>query len=276
MGVSGQRRPRFTPGERTPVPIVQEARWAPEPVWTQRLEEKSVHMWKTLYTVKPGVKNSEVSHKQVICKRTQRSLKITQIRKVIQSTHSSSTFLKVRFNVILPSTPYFCLVGGPVLTLRSPRRNPSRTTTPCRRSLTVYSVYWPLYASGSFTHNYRTRHAVVITDQTSGQYSQDTAVSCHILPIHWPRSRCSIIRASGHTRAQRGFGLLKAFGPHAMNCDHKQNEQNKMMMEVCCRRFNKMFITADARNFTTHSHGHSFACDATDGSSSMNGSTLYR
>jgi hypothetical protein len=25
-------RPRFTPGERTPVPIVQEAGWAPDPV----------------------------------------------------------------------------------------------------------------------------------------------------------------------------------------------------------------------------------------------------
>jgi hypothetical protein len=35
-------RPRFTPGERTPVPIVYEAGWAPETVWrTQRLEEKS-------------------------------------------------------------------------------------------------------------------------------------------------------------------------------------------------------------------------------------------
>jgi hypothetical protein len=31
----------FTPGERTPVPIVQEAGRAPEPVWTQRLDEKS-------------------------------------------------------------------------------------------------------------------------------------------------------------------------------------------------------------------------------------------
>jgi hypothetical protein len=29
------------PGEGPPVPIVQEAGWAPEPVWTQRLEEKS-------------------------------------------------------------------------------------------------------------------------------------------------------------------------------------------------------------------------------------------
>jgi hypothetical protein len=29
------------PGKGPQVPIVQEAGWAPEPVWTQRLEEKS-------------------------------------------------------------------------------------------------------------------------------------------------------------------------------------------------------------------------------------------
>jgi hypothetical protein len=34
-------RPCFTPRERTPVPIGQEAGWAPELVWTQKLEEKS-------------------------------------------------------------------------------------------------------------------------------------------------------------------------------------------------------------------------------------------
>jgi hypothetical protein len=41
--VSVTPRPCFTPGERTPppVPIVQEAGWAPEPVCTKRLEEKS-------------------------------------------------------------------------------------------------------------------------------------------------------------------------------------------------------------------------------------------
>jgi hypothetical protein len=32
------------PGEEPPVPIVQEAGWAPEPVWTQRLEEKSFRL----------------------------------------------------------------------------------------------------------------------------------------------------------------------------------------------------------------------------------------
>jgi hypothetical protein len=43
-GVSGQRHGpgrALTPGKRPPVPIVQEAGWAPEPVWTQRIEEKS-------------------------------------------------------------------------------------------------------------------------------------------------------------------------------------------------------------------------------------------
>jgi hypothetical protein len=36
------RQPRFTPGKGPPVPIVQEAGWTPEPVWTQRLEGKSL------------------------------------------------------------------------------------------------------------------------------------------------------------------------------------------------------------------------------------------
>jgi hypothetical protein len=31
-------------GKEPPVPIVQEAGWAPEPVWTQRLEEKSFRL----------------------------------------------------------------------------------------------------------------------------------------------------------------------------------------------------------------------------------------
>jgi hypothetical protein len=31
----------LSPGKGPPVPIVQEGGWAPEPVWTQRLEEKS-------------------------------------------------------------------------------------------------------------------------------------------------------------------------------------------------------------------------------------------
>jgi hypothetical protein len=44
MGVSGQHHAPATflsPVKEPPVPIGQEAGWAPEPVWTQRLEEKS-------------------------------------------------------------------------------------------------------------------------------------------------------------------------------------------------------------------------------------------
>jgi hypothetical protein len=44
MGVSGQRHAPaalLPPGNGPPVPIVQEAGWASEPVWTQGLEEKS-------------------------------------------------------------------------------------------------------------------------------------------------------------------------------------------------------------------------------------------
>jgi hypothetical protein len=39
---SASRPGRALPlGKGPPVPIVQEAGWTPEPVWTQRLEEKS-------------------------------------------------------------------------------------------------------------------------------------------------------------------------------------------------------------------------------------------
>jgi hypothetical protein len=43
LGVSGRRhaRPRSAPGKGPPVPIVQKAGCASEPVWTQRLEEES-------------------------------------------------------------------------------------------------------------------------------------------------------------------------------------------------------------------------------------------
>jgi hypothetical protein len=44
MGVSGQRHAPAAllhPGKGPPVLIGQEAGWAPEPVWTQRLQEKS-------------------------------------------------------------------------------------------------------------------------------------------------------------------------------------------------------------------------------------------
>jgi hypothetical protein len=42
MGVSGQRHAPaalLPPGKGPPVPVVQEAGWAPEPVWTQRIEK---------------------------------------------------------------------------------------------------------------------------------------------------------------------------------------------------------------------------------------------
>jgi hypothetical protein len=39
--VSVTPHPHFAPGKWPPIPILQEAGWAPEPVWTQKLEEKS-------------------------------------------------------------------------------------------------------------------------------------------------------------------------------------------------------------------------------------------
>jgi hypothetical protein len=52
MGVSGQRHvpaALYPPEKGPPVPIVQEAGWVPEPVWTQRLDEK-------LFRLCPGLK----------------------------------------------------------------------------------------------------------------------------------------------------------------------------------------------------------------------------
>jgi uncharacterized membrane protein len=46
-GVNGQRQAPaalLPPGKGPPVPIGQEAGWATEPVWTQRLEEKSFRL----------------------------------------------------------------------------------------------------------------------------------------------------------------------------------------------------------------------------------------
>jgi hypothetical protein len=46
-GVSGQRHAPtalYPRGKEPPVPIVQEAGWAPEPSWTQRLQEKSFRL----------------------------------------------------------------------------------------------------------------------------------------------------------------------------------------------------------------------------------------
>jgi hypothetical protein len=44
MGVSGEPHALaalYPQGKDPPIPIGQEAGWAPEPVWTQRLQEKS-------------------------------------------------------------------------------------------------------------------------------------------------------------------------------------------------------------------------------------------
>jgi hypothetical protein len=47
MGVSGQHHAPaalLPPGKGPPVPSGQEAGWAPEPVWIQRLEEKDTRI----------------------------------------------------------------------------------------------------------------------------------------------------------------------------------------------------------------------------------------
>jgi hypothetical protein len=56
MGMNGQRHApaAFTPRKGSPVPIVQDAGWAPEPVWTQRLEEKSFRLCPGIELRSPG------------------------------------------------------------------------------------------------------------------------------------------------------------------------------------------------------------------------------
>jgi hypothetical protein len=45
------------PGKGRPVPIVQEAGWAPEPVWTQRLQEKSFRLCRRSNLDRPVVQS---------------------------------------------------------------------------------------------------------------------------------------------------------------------------------------------------------------------------
>jgi hypothetical protein len=57
MGMSGQRHaPRaLALGKGPPLPIVQGAGWAPEPVWTQRLEENSFRLYRASNLDRPVV-----------------------------------------------------------------------------------------------------------------------------------------------------------------------------------------------------------------------------
>jgi hypothetical protein len=45
----------LAPGKEPPVPIVHEVGWSPEPVWTQRLEEKSFRLWRGSILDRPVV-----------------------------------------------------------------------------------------------------------------------------------------------------------------------------------------------------------------------------
>jgi hypothetical protein len=71
-------RPRFTPGERTPVPIVLEAGWAPELVWTQRLEEKFFAGDRTL-VVQSVVRHSLTELKREVISSSEISVKTAEI-----------------------------------------------------------------------------------------------------------------------------------------------------------------------------------------------------
>jgi hypothetical protein len=58
--MSGQRHAPaalLPPGRGPPVPILQEAGWAPEPVWTKRLEEKSFRLCRGSNLDRPAVQS---------------------------------------------------------------------------------------------------------------------------------------------------------------------------------------------------------------------------
>jgi hypothetical protein len=50
----------LSPGKGPPVPIVQEAGWAPEPVWTQRLEKKFFRLCRRSNPDRPVVQHSNI------------------------------------------------------------------------------------------------------------------------------------------------------------------------------------------------------------------------
>jgi hypothetical protein len=58
--VSVTPQPRFTPQKAPSVPIVQEAGWAPEPVWTRRLEEKSFRLCRGSNLKAENVKSQDI------------------------------------------------------------------------------------------------------------------------------------------------------------------------------------------------------------------------
>jgi hypothetical protein len=49
----------LAPRKGPPVPIVQEAGWVPETIWTQRLEEKSIHLCRESNLDRPVVQPSK-------------------------------------------------------------------------------------------------------------------------------------------------------------------------------------------------------------------------
>jgi hypothetical protein len=59
---SASRPGRFTSGERSPVPIGEEAGWAPEPVWTLYNTEKTLApIGNRILAIQPVAKQTELS-----------------------------------------------------------------------------------------------------------------------------------------------------------------------------------------------------------------------
>jgi hypothetical protein len=83
MGVSGQLHAPASlyPGKGPPVPIVQEAGWAPEPVWTLLLKLKKKSNSHLTFNVKN--KGKHITVKLVMCQHITNLMKLLSVARLI-------------------------------------------------------------------------------------------------------------------------------------------------------------------------------------------------
>jgi hypothetical protein len=117
MGEWSASRPgrALAPGIAPPVPIVQEAGWATEPAWTQRLEEKSFRLCRgsnldcpvvqPVYTILAELPGSVTGSTESKCGLLKRRTKTTELR-------MTSSFIMIHVNLpaaLTISNPAFCI-----------------------------------------------------------------------------------------------------------------------------------------------------------------------
>jgi hypothetical protein len=149
------------PGKEPPVPLGQEARWAPEPVWTQGLEEKSsAPVWDRTPIVQPVVRH---------CTSWAASLANTEVYwKLLR-----------HYQPVCDAVDLWCTPCGHrnIGTLRGARSNLLRLRSPS-------------CPAGSIPH-LRCSASRVEADACIGQHCKSVSffVSFAVLTSHWPTCR---------------------------------------------------------------------------------------